>query len=95
MTLSLIHIFPADRVHITTMDNWETFDEQIRNAGEIDAMLIGLGFDGHFCSNCPRSVSYTHLDVYKRQFQYIKIVPIQFQIASSDFLSIAIYNYTI
>lgn len=32
----------------------ETFDEQIRNAGEIDAMLIGLGFDGHFCSNCPR-----------------------------------------
>lgn len=54
---------PADRVHITTMDNWETFDEQIRNAGEIDAMLIGLGFDGHFCSNCPRCTpmdSYTY-----------------------------------
>lgn len=54
---------PDERIHITTMDNWETYDEEIRNAGGIDVMLIGLGYDGHFCSNCPRCTpmdSYTY-----------------------------------
>lgn len=54
---------PDERIHSLTMDNWETFDEEIRNAGEIDVMLIGLGWDGHFCSNCPRCTpmdSYTY-----------------------------------
>ena len=37
-----------------SMENYETFDEEIAKAGGIDVMLIGLGFDGHFCSNCPR-----------------------------------------
>lgn len=52
---------PDDHIHIPTFENWETFDQEIRNAGEIDVMLIGLGFDGHFCSNCPRC---TPLDSY-------------------------------
>lgn len=37
-----------------TMENWETYDEEISRAGGIDVMVIGLGYDGHFCSNCPR-----------------------------------------
>ena len=54
---------PDERIHITTMENWENYDQEIRNAGGIDVMLIGLGFDGHFCSNCPRCTpmdSYTY-----------------------------------
>jgi len=52
---------PDERVHITDLENYETYDEEIRNAGGIDVMVIGLGFDGHFCSNSPRC---TPLDSY-------------------------------
>lgn len=52
---------PDDRVHSTTLENWESYDEEIRQAGGIDVMLIGLGWDGHFCSNVPK---YTPLDSY-------------------------------
>lgn len=55
---------PDKRIHTLTMENWETFDEDIKNAGGIDVMLIGLGWDGHFCSNCPRCTpmdSYTYV----------------------------------
>ena len=54
---------PDERIHIPSMENWETFDEEIRNAGGIDVMLIGLGWDGHFSSNWPRCTpmdSYTY-----------------------------------
>ena len=52
-----------ERVHAITDDNWETFDEDIRQAGGIDVMVIGLGYDGHFCSNAPEVTpmdSYTY-----------------------------------
>lgn len=55
---------PAERIHVTTMENWETYDREISEAGGIDVMVIGLGFDGHFCSNCPRCTpmdSYTYI----------------------------------
>lgn len=54
---------PDERIHDTMPENWETYDWEIREAGGIDVMLIGLGFDGHFCSNCPRCTpfdSYTY-----------------------------------
>lgn len=54
---------PDERIHVPVMENYMTFDEEIRNAGGIDVMVIGLGFDGHFCSNCPRCTpmdSYTY-----------------------------------
>lgn len=52
-----------ERVHIMTPDNYTEYDEQIRLAGGIDVMVIGLGWDGHFCGNCPRCTpfdSYTY-----------------------------------
>ncbi len=52
---------PDERIHDTVADNWETYDWEIREAGGLDVMLIGLGFDGHFCSCCPRC---TPLDSY-------------------------------
>lgn len=54
---------PEERIYTTTMENWETYDEDIKNVGDLDVMLIGLGYDGHFCSNCPRCTpmdSYTY-----------------------------------
>lgn len=49
------------RIKITTLDNWKEYDEIIKNDGGIDVMVIGLGYDGHFCGNCPRC---TILDSY-------------------------------
>lgn len=59
---------PDERVHIVSNDNWEDYDNLIRNAGGIDVMVIGLGHDGHFCGNCPRCTpfdSYTYLIPFK------------------------------
>ena len=54
---------PDKRIHIMNNENYEQFDTMIRNAGDIDVMVIGLGKDGHFCGNCPRCTpfdSYTY-----------------------------------
>ena len=54
---------PEERIHDTMTDNWETYDWDIAQAGGLDVMVIGLGWDGHFCSNCPRCTpmdSYTY-----------------------------------
>ena len=40
---------PDERIHIPSMENWETFDEEIRNAGGIDVMLIGLRMFSELC----------------------------------------------
>ena len=47
---------PDEKIHCPSMENHETFDEEIAKAGGIDVMLIGLGWDGHFCSNSPRCI---------------------------------------
>ena len=52
---------PDEKIHYLTMENWETWDADIAKAGGIDVMVIGLGWDGHFCGNCPRC---TPLDSY-------------------------------
>lgn len=53
-----------DQIHALTLENWETFDEEIAKSGGIDVMVIGLGYDGHFCSNSPKV---TPLDSYTYQ----------------------------
>lgn len=62
---------PNERIHIMSDDNYLEFDKQIRDAGDLDVMIIGLGHDGHFCGNCPRCTpfdSYTYkLDFKEKQ----------------------------
>ena len=62
---------PDERIHIMNEENWATYDDEIKQAGGIDVMVIGLGHDGHFCGNCPRCTpfdSYTYqLDFKKKQ----------------------------
>ena len=52
-----------ERIHEITKDNYKNYDKMIENVGGIDVMVIGLGYDGHFCGNCPRCTpfdSYTY-----------------------------------
>lgn len=57
------------RIHIMNSDNWNSYDEKIKQAGGIDVMVIGLGYDGHFCGNCPRC---TPFDSYTYQIEFKK-----------------------
>ena len=34
---------PDSRIHIMNADNWQDYDNEIRNVGGIDVMVIGLG----------------------------------------------------
>lgn len=57
-----------EHIHRISLDNWQDYDWQIRQAGGLDVMIIGLGHDGHFCGNCPRCTqfdSYTYCMEYK------------------------------
>lgn len=57
------------RIHIMNNENWEQYDDEIRNAGGIDVMVIGLGWDGHFCGNCPRC---TPFDSYTYKIPFVE-----------------------
>lgn len=57
------------RVHIMNNENWDQYDNEIRNAGGIDVMVIGLGWDGHFCGNCPRC---TPFDSYTYKIPFVE-----------------------
>lgn len=60
---------PDEQIHCIDADNWSTYDREIAEAGGIDVMVIGLGWDGHFCSNCPRC---TPLDSYSYAMERAK-----------------------
>ncbi len=60
---------PDEKIHIPSLENWDRYDDMIRDAGGIDVMVLGLGWDGHFCNNFPRC---TVLDSYTYCFDYKK-----------------------
>lgn len=64
---------PDERIHCINGDNWKTYDEDIKNAGGIDVMVIGLGWDGHFCGNCPRC---TPMDSYSYEMERKKKIAV-------------------
>lgn len=61
---------PDEKIKITTLENWKNYDNMIKEDGDLDLMIIGLGYDGHFCGNCPRVTpfdSYTYCMEYKEK----------------------------
>ncbi|MDF9824833.1 6-phosphogluconolactonase/glucosamine-6-phosphate isomerase/deaminase [Breznakia sp. PF5-3] len=48
--------------------NYDTYDQEIKDDGGIDVMMIGLGGDGHFCGNMPVGTDFTQ-ETYK---MYVK-----------------------
>ena len=60
--LKKLYLTPADikpeQIHPLTIDNYQEQDQQIEAVGGLDAMLIGLGEDGHFCGNMPQTTRF-------------------------------------
>lgn len=44
---------PQERIHTLTDQNLNSFDEDIQRYGGMDAVVMGIGPDGHFCGNYP------------------------------------------
>lgn len=50
---------PEKNICKLTMENYAQYDQMIQEDGGLDAMLIGLGGDGHFCGNMPFSTDFS------------------------------------
>ena len=44
---------PEARIHILTEKNYQTYDKLVACDGGVDLCVLGIGRDGHFCSNTP------------------------------------------
>lgn len=44
---------PENQIHALTMENFRQHDAYLESIGGLDAILIGIGKDGHFCGNLP------------------------------------------
>lgn len=51
-------------IHPLTVANYAEQDQRLANDGGLDAMLIGLGGDGHFCGNMPTTTCFKN-ETYK------------------------------
>jgi len=47
-----------NQIHCLQLDNQQEFIEGLNQSGGLDAMLIGIGADGHFCGNMPGSTQF-------------------------------------
>lgn len=60
--LRKLYLNPADiaeiNIHPLTVENYAEQDQRLAMDGGLDAMLIGLGGDGHFCGNMPTTTSF-------------------------------------
>lgn len=44
---------PQNQIHHFNETNYQSFPSMLRSDGGLDAILIGIGADGHFCGNMP------------------------------------------
>lgn len=63
--LRKLYLTPANideaNIHPLTVENYAEQDKRLAMDGGLDAMLIGLGGDGHFCGNMPTTTSFENL----------------------------------
>lgn len=66
---------PEKRIHKLTIDNYDGYDEKIKYDGGLDALILGIGADGHFCGNSPGKTKWGNrtvkLPIFKEHFQEI------------------------
>ena len=48
----------SERIHILSESNYQVFDKTIEQDGGIDLCVLGIGSDGHFCSNTPKKTKW-------------------------------------
>ncbi|WP_239255659.1 glucosamine-6-phosphate deaminase [Listeria ilorinensis] len=44
---------PEKQIHVLDTSNYKEQEAYLKNVGGLDAILIGIGEDGHFCGNLP------------------------------------------
>lgn len=47
-----------ENIHKLDHTNYQTQDERIAADGGLDAVILGLGWDGHFCGNLPHTTKF-------------------------------------
>lgn len=47
-----------DNIHLLNQHNYTTQDERLAIAGGLDLIVLGLGWDGHFCGNLPGTTAF-------------------------------------
>ncbi len=47
-----------ENIHKLDQFNYEVKDEMIKKDGGLDCILLGLGWDGHFCGNLPHTTKF-------------------------------------
>lgn len=47
-----------ENIHILDGSNYENYDEVIKQNGGLDLVVMGLGWDGHFCGNLPGTCTF-------------------------------------
>lgn len=63
---------PEDQIHILDQHNYTGQDERIKNDGGLDAVILGLGSDGHFCGNLPNTTKFGDLTSRVECDDYLK-----------------------
>lgn len=48
-----------EQIHKLDGSNYEKQDQAIFDAGGLDAILLGVGADGHYCGNLPQTTQFT------------------------------------
>ena len=60
--LNTLYFEPAgilpDRIHVLDTSNDAGHDQRLADDGGLDAILLGIGSDGHFCGNLPGVVEF-------------------------------------
>lgn len=73
---------PEERIHPLTIDNFATRDADIAADGGLDAIVLGLGFDGHFCGNMPGHTHFGDATVLVPSDERLNDKPLEERIAS-------------
>lgn len=50
-----------ENIHKLTLENYREHDQQLRDDGGLDLVIMGLGADGHFCGNLPGTTCFHDL----------------------------------
>lgn len=49
---------PAEQIHALNVGNYKEHDAYLASIGGLDAVLLGIGADGHFCGNLPGTTKF-------------------------------------
>lgn len=78
-----------ENIFSITEENYLIYDNLIDKQGGIDLMVIGLGSDGHFCGNMPRSTYFdreTHRVRIKKEYPWYQTIESFFKEMMPDYI---------